>query len=412
MPQHPPATAIQDNFSFDFDENLQAVQSMPASPKTMVYGTHKKLIKAAIWFNIIYIAVKIFKNPVTALKRVKELSLLRDNYRNKNKIIKYAKAGGRYFFSYNAPGWPSLAFNQYIASNFKILSPGFGAEGLLTLIFAITKKCGYKCEHCFEWEVLNKKEILTRENMLKIVDSFQQLGISQLILSGGEPLNRIDDIIFILENIKPGTEVWLFTSGYHLTTEKARRLKAAGLTGVSVSLDHWQASEHDNFRGRPEAFSWAAKAVSNSHKEKLVVCLSLCTTRQFTTEYNLKQYAELAKNWGVSFIQLIEPKAVGHYAGKDVSLSEKHIQTIEEFYTALNFSNSYRNYPAVIYHEFYSRRIGCAGGGNRYLYVDTDGDVHNCPFCQKKLFSAFSESLKENLARMRTAGCSTFRIVQ
>lgn len=408
MPQPKQAAILQDNLVFDVYKSAEKVNNISLPKTPMVSGFHKKIIKAAIWINIICVALRFFKKPLVALKRVKELSLLRDNYRNKHKIIKYAKANGKYFFSYNAPGWPSLAFNKYITGNLQLLSPEASIAGLQTLIFAITKKCGYKCEHCFEWQTLNKSEVLTQENILHIVDSFQKLGISQLILSGGEPLNRIDDIIFLLENIKPGTEVWLFTSGYHLTPEKARWLKAAGLTGISVSLDHWQANEHDSFRGKPGAFSWAAQAASNALKEELMVCLSLCTTRQFTTVYNLYQYAALAKSWGVSFIQLIEPKPVGHYAGRDVSLSKDLIQTVEQFYIDMNFSTSYRKYPAVVYHEFYSRRIGCSGGGNRYLYIDTDGDVHNCPFCQKKLFSALDDSLKKNIASMRAEGCAAF----
>ena len=278
-----------------------------------------------------------------------------------------------------------------------------------TIIFGITKKCGYRCEHCFEWEALNKTETLLREDLLSVIRSFQRVGINQLQLSGGEPLNRFDDIIYILRNIKRSTEVWLYTSGYMFTEERAASLKKEGLTGITVSLDHWIPESHNLFRGKKNAFEWAEKAVANAGKSGLIVCLSLCATKEFITSENLARYAELAKQWGVSFIQVLEPRAVGHYAGKDVSLTDIQIAQIESFYITYNFNKAYRNYPAVVYHGFYSRRLGCGGAGNRYVYIDTDGDVHNCPFCQQKLFSALHDPIKENLVLMASGGCNAYK---
>jgi hypothetical protein len=63
-----------------------------------------------------------------------------------------------------------------------------------------------------------------------------------------------------------------------------------------------------------------------------------------------------------------------------------------------------------VYHGFYSRHIGCGGGGKHYVYVDTDGDVHNCPFCQAKIFSALSDDISKGIASMRNKGCGVFKV--
>lgn len=374
----------------------------------MIWGMHKKMIKACIWFNIIAVALSIFKNPLRAFKAAKKLSNLRDSLRDNNAIIKYAKVDGKYYYTFNAPGWPSKAFNKYIANNLQKMEGPNTQPTLDTIVFGITKKCGYQCEHCFEWEVLNKPETLSRENILSAIHSFQEAGITQVQLSGGEPLNRFDDIIYILNHIKRGTEIWLYTSGYHFTGERAAVLKQHGLTGITVSLDHWIPELHNTFRGKKDAFAWAQKAVANARAQGLVVCLSLCATKEFITADNLLQYAELAKRWGVSFIQLLEPKAVGHYADKDIYLNKEQFLILEKFYTGYNFNTAYKTYPSIVYHGFYSRRTGCGGAGNHYVYIDTDGDVHNCPFCQRKLFSALHGSLKENLRLMAQGGCNTY----
>jgi hypothetical protein len=67
------------------------------------------------------------------------------------------------------------------------------------------------------------------------------------------------------------------------------------------------------------------------------------------------------------------------------------------------------NYPSVIYHGYYQRRVGCSGSGVDYVYVDTDGDVHNCPFCQQKRFSAFDDALEENISQMKDSGCGVLK---
>jgi MoaA/NifB/PqqE/SkfB family radical SAM enzyme len=374
----------------------------------MVYGMHKKIIKACIWLNIFLCSIYVSKNPLRAFKYMKKLKGLRDNSRENHSILKYAKVDNKYYYSLNAPGWPSKAFSTYILNNIRKLDPAPAHVTLDTIVFGITKKCGYQCEHCFEWDALNKPETLSRKDLLSVVHSFQDIGITQVQLSGGEPLNRLDDIIYILQNIKKRTEVWLYTSGYHFTEERATLLKHEGLAGIIVSLDHWIPELHNTFRGMKNAFEWAERAVANARRKNLIVCLSLCATKQFISKGNLSQYAELARQWGISFIQVLEPRAVGHYAEKDVYLSEAQVSALEDFYATYNYNNNYVDYPSILYHGFYSRRIGCGGGGKYFVYVDTDGDVHNCTFCRQKLFSALHDPIEKNLSNMMKSGCSAF----
>jgi len=375
----------------------------------MVYGIHQSVIKFCIWMNVALLALIHFRNPVKASKAVKQLQQRRNEFRGRHPILKYARTSGKYYFTFNAPGWPSAAFNKYVVNNIKKLDGSQQAVTLDNILFGITKKCGYQCEHCFEWEALNKPEALNREDLLSVIHSFQKFGITQIQLSGGEPLNRFDDIVYILQDIKKDIEVWLYTSGYHFTEERAALLKREGLSGITVSLDHWVPELHNIFRGKKNAFEWVQKAAASAKKNGLVVSLSLCATKDFITQDNLESYAELAKQWGVSFIQVLEPRAVGHYAGKDVGVSEAQIKMLEDFFLKYNYGKAYRQYPSVVYHGFYSRRVTCGGGGKHYVYVDTDGDVHNCPFCRQKIFSALHDDVESNLRLMSSGGCSAFQ---
>jgi len=122
------------------------------------------------------------------------------------------------------------------------------------------------------------------------------------------------------------------------------------------------------------------------------------------------QYAELAKSMGVSFIQMLEPRAVGHYDGKDVLLDAVHTRILEEFYLKMNYRRKFRKYPIVCYHGYYQRRTGCFGSGNRSVYVDTDGDLHACPFCRTKMGNALIDDLDETIGQLAAAGCHKYAI--
>ena len=373
----------------------------------MISSARQKFIKWLMWNNIFMVAIKKFGDPVVAFQKIKQLKKLRDQHRNYRPSLKYSFTGNKYFINYNTPAWPSKAFNRYISHLLNRTSTNTKTS-LNTLVIAITKKCGFQCEHCCEWENLNKPEALSKEDLLLIIQQFQKLGVSQIQLSGGEPLNRFNDILFLLDNVLPGTDLWLYTSGYQLTQEKAKLLKKHGLRGITISLDNYDEELHDVFRGKKGSHQRALQAAQHATQSGLTVCFSLCATKQFISIENLMRYAEVVKNAGTSFIQILEPKAVGHYAGQNVTLNEHHQRVLEQFSEMMNYEKAYSSYPIITYHGHYSRRIGCSGSAKDYLYVDTDGDVHNCPFCQRKLFSALDDSLTDFIAEMKRKGCGVY----
>lgn len=384
---------------------LQTRQTTPGA--IVIKGPKQKFIQFLIWLNILFVSVKSTRNLLQGFKKTRQLKQLRDQYRNNFVLTKYRKIGKRYYHSYNAPGWPSIAFDRYVFHQVNKM-PASRPVSIHTLIFAITKKCGFQCEHCCEWENLNKPEKLEKEDLLRIIQHFSALGISQVQLSGGEPLNRFNDILFLLDNMPAGIDCWIYTTGYQLTPEKAMRLKQHGLTGVTISIDDHDASRHDRFRGKEGSFKRAMDACCYAVNAGLAVTFSLCAVKSFISRENMLAYASLAKEHGASFIQILEPKAVGHYAGAEVTLKKDQLIILEQFFEKMNYDRSYDSYPLVAYHGYYSRRVGCAGSGKDYLYVDTDGDVHNCPFCQRKLFSALDPDLEDHICQMRANGCGVY----
>ncbi len=336
------------------------------------------------------------------------------DYQRITHLRKAVKVGRQTFVQFTFPKFGTRAMRTLLRNELSAHVPiPNHTRGLNILLLAITKKCSLRCAHCFEWDNLNQKEQLSVGDVVQIIQKFQDRGVASIELSGGEPLNRFNDLIQILRQSKTDqSDFWLLSSGYRLTESRAEALASEGLTGVCISLDHWDAEKHDAFRGLEGSFDWAMQAAKNARAAGMAVCFALTAIKSFCNEKDLFRYAKLAKEQRVHFIRLLEPQAVGHYAGQPVLLEEPHLKILEAFNRILNTDPAYTDFPLVDYYSAYQRRIGCSGAGSRFMYVDTDGDYHACPFCQNKCGSALCDSIDTGNEKMQKAsGCHAYETV-
>ncbi len=106
---------------------------------------------------------------------------------------------------------------------------------------SITDKCNFRCVYCMPAEGLPwlpRAEILTFEEITRLVRVAVDLGIEQVRLTGGEPLVRRDvpELVRMLHGISGLKSLSLTTNGV-LLTKLAGPLADAGLTRINVSLD-------------------------------------------------------------------------------------------------------------------------------------------------------------------------------
>src|SRR5581483_286622 len=115
---------------------------------------------------------------------------------------------------------------------------------LETLRISITDRCNFRCVYCMPKEVygrdhafLERRALLTFEEIARLARLFARLGVRTIRLTGGEPLVRrdVERLVALLHAI-PGLELALTTNGA-LLTQKAEALARAGLDRVTVSLD-------------------------------------------------------------------------------------------------------------------------------------------------------------------------------
>ncbi len=116
------------------------------------------------------------------------------------------------------------------------------------LRISVTDRCNLRCSYCMPPEGIPKREhsdIISYENIIKIVIAAVELGISKIRITGGEPLVR-KDIISLVEGIHsvPGVKELVLTTNGVLLEKMAGELKSAGLDRVNISLDTLDPSKY------------------------------------------------------------------------------------------------------------------------------------------------------------------------
>ena len=110
-----------------------------------------------------------------------------------------------------------------------------------SLRVSVTDKCNFRCTYCMpaeglEW--LPKREVLSFEEIERLVRVLARMGVREVRLTGGEPLVRRDlpELVRMLAAV-PGVEDLSLTTNGVLLDRLAGPLVAAGLKRINVSLD-------------------------------------------------------------------------------------------------------------------------------------------------------------------------------
>ncbi|GGB67007.1 molybdenum cofactor biosynthesis protein MoeA [Knoellia flava TL1] len=106
---------------------------------------------------------------------------------------------------------------------------------------SVTDRCNLRCRYCMPAEGLPwlaKPEMLTDDELVRLVGIFVGLGVEQVRLTGGEPLLRrsLVDLVGRIAALDPRPRIAMTTNGVGLD-RLAAPLAAAGLDRVNVSLD-------------------------------------------------------------------------------------------------------------------------------------------------------------------------------
>ena len=114
-------------------------------------------------------------------------------------------------------------------------------RSITDLRVSVTDRCNFRCRYCMPAEGmpwLDRSQLLTFEEIERLVGVLARLGITDVRLTGGEPLARRDFPVLVskLAAIEGIADLSMTTNGYLLERD-ARALVEAGISRVNVSID-------------------------------------------------------------------------------------------------------------------------------------------------------------------------------
>jgi MoaA/NifB/PqqE/SkfB family radical SAM enzyme len=130
----------------------------------------------------------------------------------------------------------------------------------------LTRKCNYRCRGCNVWQEQEAKELPTEE-VKKGLDALKDLGVVEVVLSGGNPLLR-EDIDEILEYASRFFVTTVYDNG-SMAAQKIDALHSVDF--VAISIDSLDRRKNDYIKGVTGAWKKAMRAVEELHKEGIRV---------------------------------------------------------------------------------------------------------------------------------------------
>ena len=176
---------------------------------------------------------------------------------------------------------------------------------------SVTDRCNFRCQYCMPADGLpwlDRQEIMRFEEIERVVRVLARMGVTDLRLTGGEPLVRREfpRLVSMLSRVE-GIEDLSLTTNAYLLERDAAALVDAGITRVNVSIDSLQRDRFFQLTRRdslPQVLR-GLEAIG-SHPEVRPIKVNAVALRGFTEEEALP-FAEFARStsYQVRFIEFM-----------------------------------------------------------------------------------------------------------
>lgn len=206
---------------------------------------------------------------------------------------------------------------------------------------SITDRCNLRCRYCMplggvQW--VPHDEVLTYEEMLRILRICIRRGVEKVRITGGEPLLRkgIVDFVAQVKAIDGLKDLTLTTNGI-LLESMARPLKEAGLRRVNVSLDTLDKEKFAHIT-RVDAFDEVIRGICAAQEHGLSpVKINVVAIRGFNDK-EIVDFAKLTRTLPVEvrFIELMPVGCITKYPEHENISAEEIKETIEQRFGPLD----------------------------------------------------------------------------
>ena len=193
---------------------------------------------------------------------------------------------------------------------------------LRDLRISVTDRCNFRCTYCMpaeiygdRYEFLPRADLLTFEEIARLVRVMVRQGAVKVRLTGGEPLvrNDVERLVGMIAQIDGVDDLTMTTNAY-LLADKARALKEAGLQRVTVSLDTLDDETFRRMNGRDFGTKRVLEGLEAAQRVGLSPIKVNSVVQRGVNDHTLVDLARFCKERGY-ILRFIEYMDVGNLNG-------------------------------------------------------------------------------------------------
>ncbi|MQA11821.1 MAG: pyrroloquinoline quinone biosynthesis protein PqqE [Pseudonocardiaceae bacterium] len=252
------------------------------------------------------------------------------------------------------------------------------------LLAELTYACPLHCAYCSNpLNLADYRDELTTTQWQRVLTEARDLGVLQLHLSGGEPLQRRDVVEIVSSANELGLYTNLITSALGLSSRRAEQLKAAGLDHVQISIQADEQAESDRIAGTP-SFERKITAARLVRELDWPLTLNVVLTRQNINR--IDGILRMAEQLHADRLELANTQYYGWALRNRAALlpSRSQLERAEVAVRAARERLAGQLEIIYVIPDYYSQypKPCMDGWGQRQLTVAPNGDVLPCPAAQ------------------------------
>lgn len=273
------------------------------------------------------------------------------------------------------------------------LKDSFG-RGIEYLRISVTDRCNFRCLYCMPLEGLEwlpKSDILSYEEIARVVMQLAPLGLRRLRITGGEPTLRpeLERLVAMLREIPEIEDISLSTNGVRLP-DLAGLLKRAGLDRINMSADSLRPDRIKAISRRNIDFDPVAAATAAEEAGLAPIKLNVVVMRGINDD-EVRDFATLTLEhaWHVRFIELMPVGEMREVTWEHVVPADEILRSVEAIGPLQPATGPERGNGPARYYRFAGARgtIGVitpmshtyCGSCNR-VRLTADGRLRTCLF--------------------------------
>ena len=274
--------------------------------------------------------------------------------------------------------------------------PDLRGRFLRELRVSVTDRCNLRCSYCMPAEIfgknyafLPKSEILSFEQILRLVRIMVKMGVQKVRITGGEPLLRrnLPGLINLLSGISDLQDIAITTNGI-LLPKYAEALAKTGLRRVNISLDALDKDLYQKISGGFGSPEKVIEAIEVALEKRWKPKVNMVVMRN----QNLSQIipmAELCKDLGVElrFIEYMDVGSSNQWNKQQVVTCNEILKVLSAKFSFQRVHNFKDNLVAQSFEYLDGGRFGviasvsqpfCSGCGR--VRISSQGNLYTCLF--------------------------------